>query len=213
MADVKPNDSGVNPVFRLRVLFCKRGRAAMLSHLEVARALERVVRRAKLPYAISQGFSPHMKISFGSALPVGVGGLHEYFDVSLTSYVNPEQALIAMRDACAVDLLVESCDYIGARDPAASVAFPFSDYEVRLDKATQVLFVPQTVMVIRKKKERELDVADYLVGQPKLDGRIITFTLEAKSSGSLRPDVLVKAMLEGMPGYRVISITRIRQSN
>ena len=60
--------------FRLRVSFVKQGRLAMLSHLELARALERAVRRAKLPYAVSNGFSPHMRIAFGAALPVGVGG-------------------------------------------------------------------------------------------------------------------------------------------
>ena len=47
-------------LFRLRMTFCKQGRLAMLSHLEVARALERAVRRAGLPFAVSQGFSPHM---------------------------------------------------------------------------------------------------------------------------------------------------------
>ncbi|WP_417304102.1 DUF2344 domain-containing protein, partial [Ellagibacter isourolithinifaciens] len=46
-------------IFRLRLTFAKQGRLAMLSHLEVARALERTVRRAGLPYAVSQGFSPH----------------------------------------------------------------------------------------------------------------------------------------------------------
>ena len=64
-------------LFRLRVTFCKQGRLALLSHLEVARALERAVRRAGLPYAVSQGFSPHMRIAFGAALPVGVGGTRE----------------------------------------------------------------------------------------------------------------------------------------
>ena len=58
-------------LFRLRATFVEEGRLAMLSHLEVAHTLERVVRRAKLPFAISQGYSPHMKIAFGSALPVG----------------------------------------------------------------------------------------------------------------------------------------------
>ena len=71
-------------LFRLRMTFCKQGRLAMLSHLEVARALERAVRRAGLPFAVSQGFSPHMKIAFGAALPVGVGGTHELADLQMT---------------------------------------------------------------------------------------------------------------------------------
>ena len=83
--------------FRLRVTYAETGRLVMLSHLEIARALERAVRRAGLPYAVSQGFSPHMKQAFGSALPVGVGGLEEIFDVSLTDYVPPEEALARLR--------------------------------------------------------------------------------------------------------------------
>ena len=43
-------------LFRLRVTFHETGRLAMLSHLELARALERAVRRAQLPFAVSQGF-------------------------------------------------------------------------------------------------------------------------------------------------------------
>ena len=82
-------------LFRLRMTFCKQGRLAMLSHLEVARALERAVRRAGLPFAVSQGFSPHMKIAFGAALPVGVGGTHELADLQMTRYVPVDEALEA----------------------------------------------------------------------------------------------------------------------
>ncbi|MFR3272966.1 MAG: DUF2344 domain-containing protein [Slackia sp.] len=47
------------------------------------------MRRADLPYAVSQGFSPHMKQAFGAALPVGVGGTEEIFDVQLTDTSRP----------------------------------------------------------------------------------------------------------------------------
>ena len=80
-------------LFRLRVTFRETGRLAMLSHLELARALERAVRRAQLPFAVSQGFSPHMRIAFGAALPVGVGGTAEIFDLFLTDYVPALRAL------------------------------------------------------------------------------------------------------------------------
>ena len=118
--------------FRLRVEFCKQGRLALLSHLEVARALERAVRRAGLPFAISQGFSPHMKIAFGAALPVGVGGLHEVFDLQLTRYVAPERALEALQAASAPDLMAKECRYIEPGAPAASVAYPVSTYRALL---------------------------------------------------------------------------------
>ena len=111
-------------LFRLRVTFHETGRLAMLSHLELARALERAVRRAQLPFAVSQGFSPHMRIAFGAALPVGVGGTAEIFDLFLTDYVPAPRALTALQEASPADLYPTEARYIEARDAAASVALP-----------------------------------------------------------------------------------------
>lgn len=119
--------------FRLRVTYAETGRLVMLSHLEIARALERAVRRAGLPYAVSQGFSPHMKQAFGSALPVGVGGLEEIFDVSLTDYVPPEEALARLRASSAPDLMPHAARYITKDETAASAAYPRSTYEALLE--------------------------------------------------------------------------------
>ena len=180
-------------LFRLRVTFCKQGRLALLSHLEVARALERAVRRAGLPFAVSQGFSPHMKIAFGGALPVGVGGTHELFDLQMTRYVPPEEAFEALQAASVPDLMVKSCAYIEPHAPAASAAFPVSTYRAQLSCAPAQLPVPAEVRVIRKKKEKVLDVSDFLVGEAELAGSVVTFSLVSKPTGSLRPDVLLRA--------------------
>lgn len=57
-----------NPsLFRLRVRYGKRDRLKYLGHLEVIHTIERIVRRAGLPYAVTQGFSPHMRVGFSSA--------------------------------------------------------------------------------------------------------------------------------------------------
>lgn len=183
-------------LFRLRVVFCKQGRLALLSHLEVARALERAVRRAGLPYAVSQGFSPHMRIAFGAALPVGVGGSHEFFDVLLTRYVAPETALEALQEASAADLMCKSCAYIEPRDPAASVAFPVSTYRAQVSCAPAVLAIPSEIGVVRKKKEKVLQTADFLAAPVQLTGSVVTFKLEAKQTGSLRPDLFMSACVD-----------------
>ena len=93
------NRDGSPVTFRMRICYQKQGRAAMLSHLEVTRALERVIRRAGLPYAITNGFSPHMRASFGSALPVGVGSTGEYLDVLLVERIPEKDALAALKAA------------------------------------------------------------------------------------------------------------------
>ena len=196
-------------LFRLRATFVEEGRLAMLSHLEVAHTLERVVRRAKLPFAISQGFSPHMKIAFGAALPVGVGSTCEIFDLQLTEYVAPAEALAALQAASVPELMVQECRYIEHNATAASVAFPFSTYEVVFDRAIESIEVPETVTVVRKRKEKTLVVADFLAKPFELEGDKAVFTLEAKPTGSLRPDLLLgRCVFDG----EVASITRIAQN-
>ena len=201
-------DPNAPRLFRLRCWFVEQGRLAMLSHLEVARTLERTVRRAGLPFAVSQGFSPHMKIAFGAALPVGVGSTCEIFDVSLTRYIAPDKALAALQAASVEDLMVQECRYVEQSAPAASVAFPLSTYEVRFNEPVDAMQVPETIVVVRKRKEKTLVVSEYLKAPFALDGRTATFTLEAKPTGSLRPDVLLENCTFDA---RVESVTRIRQ--
>src|SRR5215470_1265310 len=55
------------------------------SHLDVARAFERGVRRAGLPIAYSAGFTPHPKISYAGGAPTGVASEAEYLSLALTS--------------------------------------------------------------------------------------------------------------------------------
>lgn len=186
--------------FRIRVTYAMTGRLVMLSHLEAARAIERTVRRSDLPFAVTQGFSPHMKLAFGSALPVGVGGLAEIFDVTMTAFVPPAEALARLRAASAPDLMPCDVRYIDKTVKAASVAYPFSTYRVELADGADasVLKVPEEIVVVRKKKERRMIPTDFLVGGMYADGSALTFALESKPSGSLRPDVLVQTMLDAV---------------
>ena len=71
---------------------------------------------------------PISKQAFGAALPVGVGGTEEIFDVQLTEYVAPDKALDRLRAASAADLMPYKACYITKDVPAASVAYPFSTY-------------------------------------------------------------------------------------
>ncbi len=205
------------PRFTIRCTFCKQGRLAMLSHLEVACALERAVRRANLPFGISQGFSPHMLLHFGAALPVGVGGTCEIFDLTLREYVAPDKVLGALQKASVPDLMVLECAYIDKKAKAASIAYPISTYLVRFSGSAEGLAFPETVTVVRKKKEKTLVVSEFLVGELQIQDNAALFSLEAKQTGSLRPDRLLEAALadynetrEGDP-LVIVSFTRIAQ--
>ena len=69
----------------LLVRYAKRGKMRFASHLDVARAFERSVRRAGLPIAYSVGFTPHPKISYAGGVPTGVASEAEYLSLTLTT--------------------------------------------------------------------------------------------------------------------------------
>jgi radical SAM-linked protein len=67
------------------------GRVRWTSHRDVARMWERALRRARLPMAYTEGFSPRPKLSFGLALPTGCESRAEYLDVALREPVAAEE--------------------------------------------------------------------------------------------------------------------------
>ena len=74
---------------RLRVTFSRGEELKYLSHLDVMRLWERALRRANLPLAYSQGFSPHPKISIAAPLPLGVTGERELMDIVIQRRISP----------------------------------------------------------------------------------------------------------------------------
>lgn len=195
--------------FRLRVTYGKTGRLAYLSHLEITHALERMIRRSKLPYALSEGFSPHMKVSFGSALGVGIGSTCEVFDVTLKDYVAPAKALEALQKSAHEALMPIDAKYVDKSATAASVAYPYSIYVAEFAEEVPDFEIPESIKVIRKKKEKQLYVDDYLVDDPIIAGNRLYFQLKSGNEGNLRPDILLSNCC--LPS--VVSLTRIRQSD
>ena len=76
-------------VQRIRIRYAKRGPLRFTSHRDFARAFERAVRRAGVPIAYSQGFTPHPKISYASAAPTGVASEAEYLEIGLQARMDP----------------------------------------------------------------------------------------------------------------------------
>jgi len=58
--------------YKVSLKFSKKGMMIYISHLDLMRLFMRALRRAGLPVKISEGFSPHLKISIKRALKLGV---------------------------------------------------------------------------------------------------------------------------------------------
>jgi len=88
---------------RIRFRFAKLGKVRFTSQRDVARMWERALRRARLPLAYTEGFSPRPQLSFGLALPTGAESLAEYLDVAL----DPVRAHEAGVDVAALPALLD----------------------------------------------------------------------------------------------------------
>ena len=67
---------------RVRVRFAKTGKLRYISAIDLGRVWERALRKADLPISYSEGFSPHPKVSFGDALPLGYASVAEFAELS-----------------------------------------------------------------------------------------------------------------------------------
>lgn len=70
--------------FQFLMRFTKDGKARFLSHRELLNLIEQAIRRAGVPIVFSEGFNPRPRISFPTALPLGVSSGSEimYFQLS-----------------------------------------------------------------------------------------------------------------------------------
>lgn len=62
-----------------------------ISHLDLMRLFMRAVRRGSLPIKMTEGFSPHPKISLKRALKLGVESDNEEATFVLKEPMNPEE--------------------------------------------------------------------------------------------------------------------------
>ena len=92
---VAKTEAKIYPSNKYRFTFTKLGPMRFLSHLELLRLMSRALRRANIPVAYSMGFHPMPKISFVSALPVGVESNAESFEVET---VQPLDTLVAIKE-------------------------------------------------------------------------------------------------------------------
>ena len=204
--------------FRLSITYCISGRLAYLSHLETVEAMRRIVRRAQLPYAVSEGFSPHMKAAFGPALPVGASGRQERFDVRLVEYVPALQALARLQAAAPPNLMPRACAYVDPAAPAPDVELVLSRWRAQfaggcdptatlrqLQAAFDALLAQGCIEVVKvkrgKRKVRRILFEDKLLSGPELcvaGGNVrVEFATRQGPDGALRPDLFLDEALKG----------------
>ena len=230
MARVRPGEAA-NPapptVQRIRVRFAKRGRLRFLSHRDVARSVERAVRRAGIPVSYSHGFSPHPRLSWIGAAPTGAASEAEYLEIGLTRPVEPG-GLVSALDAALPDGLDVLAAVVAEGTPLAD-RIDASEWRVELPgvtpddlrEAVVALEAADTVVVERvtPSGRRQIDVRAALVGvavstsAPGAADCAILTAVVRQTTPAVRPDDVLGALdvVAGLRPPAPAKATRVAQ--
>ncbi|MFH0918173.1 MAG: TIGR03936 family radical SAM-associated protein [Candidatus Omnitrophota bacterium] len=77
-------------MYKVNFIFSKKGLMRYISHLDLMRLFTRAMRRADFPLKMSEGFSPHPKLSLKRALKLGMESENEEASIILRFPVTAE---------------------------------------------------------------------------------------------------------------------------
>ncbi|MCG9893204.1 MAG: TIGR03960 family B12-binding radical SAM protein [Thermosynechococcaceae cyanobacterium MS004] len=121
-----------NRVQRLRVTFGKQGDMRLVSHLDLIRLFDRVVRRAQIPIAFTGGFHPSPRISPANALALGASSTGEIVDFELTQCMEPSRLKDLLTEHLPDHIPVYAVSEIPLSDPSATQAVHQAEYRLMI---------------------------------------------------------------------------------
>jgi radical SAM-linked protein len=113
---------------RLRVCFGKQGDMALVSHLDLMRLFDRVMRRASLPITFTGGFHPGPRICLASALTLGATSEGEIVDFELTQAIDIETFHAQLVKQLPTDIPIYNVVEVDIKSPSATQSLEAAEY-------------------------------------------------------------------------------------
>jgi len=124
----EPKNAGLRiERFDYRVVYRKCGRAKYISHLDLMRAMQRAIKRSKLPIWYTQGFNPHIYIMFPLTLSLGFESRAEVMDFALVENLPFEEVKKRLDEQLPEGMKLLSC----ARPVHSHTEIAFAEYNIR----------------------------------------------------------------------------------
>lgn len=95
----------------IRIFFEKSDKVKYISHLDLNRAFQRALNRAKLPVWHTEGFNPHPYLVFSNPLSVGYIGKREILDIRLTEDIPLDEVTEKLKKALPDGLIIKDIVY------------------------------------------------------------------------------------------------------
>lgn len=202
---------------RVRISFSKGAGVRFVSHLDLLKAFERAIRRAEIPIAFSEGYNPHPKMSFASALAVGVTSDTEYMDMDLRE--NTEPAEVARRLAAVLPpgIEIKSIRLVPDLSPPLMAVVSRARYDVRVRLTASVTpeqlqdYINETLsrkeLIIERNTKKGPKPKDIrpgilsLTGQLAGDEAVFDMLLQTGNEGNIRPEEVIRGLYKatGLP--------------
>lgn len=189
----------------VRILFEKTGRAVYISHLDLMRVMQRTLRRAGLPVWYTQGFNPHIYLTFALPLSLGYEGRREPMDFRLLEDMPFDE--IARRITGAAP---DGIRALSAAEPVMEPAdIMWADYEISfLSDAAQPReafsrFLARDEILAEKKSKKGMQIIDlrplFSASEVAGEGLLTRFSLRARAGTAvnLNPALLLEAFARG----------------
>ena len=139
---------------KIRVRFSKSNALSYIGHLDFLKVFQQTIRRANLPMAYSQGFNPHMLLSFALPLPLGMASKNDYADLTLASTMPTNDIVSQLNTYAPSGLKLTGAWEVEGAGAAALAAV--ADYSLIMPKSNtegiETLLGQQSIVVPKKTK-------------------------------------------------------------
>lgn len=195
---------------RLIVRYTKGERVKYISHLDFVRLVQRAIRRADIPVAYSQGFNPHPKLSFASALAVGTTSQGEYLDIILEKDVDPELLCKRMNEKLPSGISFEEGRVADEKLPSLMSLIERAGYIITMPEGIpwendipstiDRFLMQQEILITRttRRGRRQIDIRPMIHEMDVFEshrGTAVKAMVSAGSKANLRPELLMDALL------------------
>ena len=188
---------------KIRVRFTKEPCVRFLGHLDIMRAFQKCMNRAKIKMVYSEGFNPHQKMSFALPLGLGLTSSAEYMDAEIADGQNCDEIKAALNNVSGPGFEILSVKQLEENAKKSMAAVKFASFEYYFDgviftedNVSKFLAKPEIIALKKTKKgESEVDIKPQIIKLEACDDRL-KMTLTAGSENNLKPETLVRAMFE-----------------
>lgn len=189
---------------RLRLRFRKAGDLRWISHRDLVRTLERWFRRAGLELSMTEGFHPKPRMSFPSALAVGVAGLDEVMELELAAERSADDVRQALAPWTPPGLEITAAEVLATGTPKVRVRRATYEFPVPPDRrdaarrAIAIFLAADAHLVRREQRAAPVDLRPMLDEIALVDDTL-RFRVWVAPEGTARPrEVLAAVGLEDL---------------